>query len=78
MKLFKKKYKRSEWFEGLLLAEKLIQEGYQVNSTWDEPLWFTKLDEDCGAKMICTIRYDLSGKRDGAIDYIEHYQKYLQ
>lgn len=28
MKLFKKKYKRSAWFEGLLEAEKLFKEGF--------------------------------------------------
>lgn len=32
MKLFKKKYKRSEWFEGLLEAEELYKEGFSLNS----------------------------------------------
>jgi hypothetical protein len=45
--IFKKKYKRSDWMEGLLQAEELLKEGYTVGSTLDEPLWFTKVFE-CG------------------------------
>lgn len=76
--MFKRKYQRSEWFEGLLQAEQLIKDGYTVGSVLDEPLWFRKIAGKCGAKMLCTIGYDLSGKKDGAIDYTEHYQKYLK
>ncbi|UZS00909.1 hypothetical protein [Pseudomonas phage vB_PsaM_M1] len=75
--IFKKKYKRSAWFEGLLQAEELLKEGYQVGSTMDEPLWFTKVFE-CGAKSQTTLGYSLDGRKDGAIEYINYFNEKLK
>lgn len=75
--MFKKKqYKRSGWFEGLLDAEDMIKRGYTINHINDEPLWFTKVD-DSGIKTQYTLGYSLSGKKDGAIDYIQYKQDVL-
>lgn len=73
----KKKYKRSGWFEGLLQAEEFMKDGFSVNSTWDEPLWFTKIHE-CGSKLQYTLGYSLDGRKDGAIDYIEYKRDVLE
>ena len=75
--LFKKKYERSGWFEGLLQAEELIKDGYTTGSTLDEPLWFTKIFE-CGSKSQYTLGYSLDGRKDGAIDYIEYKRDVLE
>lgn len=32
MNLFKRKYKKSEWFEGLLEAEQHVYEGYSIDT----------------------------------------------
>ena len=42
--IFKKKYKRSEWMEGLLAGERLVAYGYRMNHKDDQPLVFYKKD----------------------------------
>lgn len=44
MLCFKKKYKRSEWMEGLLAGERLVVYGYKMNHEDDQPLFFYKKD----------------------------------
>lgn len=52
MNLFKKKYKKSEWFEGLLWAEKIVKDSglddlrYYVDGGANDPLEF---ESDRGA-----------------------------
>lgn len=42
--IFKKKYKKSEWMEGLLASERLVAYGYRMNHEDDQPLIFNKKD----------------------------------
>ena len=77
MKWFKRKYKKNAWFEGLLLAERLIQEGYVVNSVYDEPLWFV-LTTEGEVRRHQTIGYTSNGRKDGAIDYLKYFYEKLK
>ena len=77
MNWFKRKYKKSQWFERLLQAEELLKEGYEAGSTFDEPLWFTKVFE-CGSKSQTTLGYSSDGRKDGAIDYINYFNEKLK
>lgn len=64
MRLFKKKYTRSEWMEGLLEAEKFCKHsGYETAVLYlkTEVLGLDSDEHSCGWQ-----------------DYIEHYQKYFQ
>lgn len=70
MNLFKKKYKRSEWFEGLLEAEKLFQDGYVYDRSTSNYLYFQKLPYN-------TIGIPNKGMRAiGVMDYLNHREEY--
>lgn len=72
MWLKKKKIKRSDWFEGLLKAESLIQQGYElVESEYGQcdHYWFKK-----GVYFTVTSY----AHREGIEDYIDFYEKYLK
>ena len=75
--IFKKKYKRSEWMDGLLQAEQLLKEGYEIGSTLDEPLWFIRTEE-ANVRCHTTIGYNSLGRKDGAIDYINYFNEKLK
>ena len=64
MKLFKKKYERSEWFEGLLEAEEFCK-----NCDYGTTILYLKTE---------VIGLDSDECSFGWQDYIEHYQKYLK
>ena len=64
--MFKKKYKKSEWFKGLLEAEQLYKEGYRYTCHTGLEVWFSKGDSAIGISG-STLR------KVGAVDYVEHY-----
>ena len=75
MKLFKKKYKKSEWFEGLLWAEhQLWKQSYGQMFLQDtdgmggyEVLWRNRSHEEPWCILKCSREF---GK--GVIDYLEN------
>lgn len=75
MKLFKRKYKRSAWFEGLLEAERMYNDGY-VHRGVDRNLdyfWYKLEDSYVG--------FVIQGNHNrmfGAQAYINHYEKFLK
>lgn len=82
--IFKKKYKRTEWMEGLLLAEKSIKEGCSV--TIDEgvfeytfgPEFYSviNIQTECGinTRISHTGGYSPYFER-GVRDYLKHYKE---
>lgn len=73
--IFKKKYIRSEWFEGLLEAEEFIRDGYDVDKTLSKGcshIWFTKESESFG------IPLKLGERSLGVFDYLDHLENKLK
>jgi hypothetical protein len=71
--IFKRKYKRSDWMEGLLECEQLINEGYRVGNLSFAHQWFI-LD----ARAQVGIPLDNCDRIQGVIDYIHHYENKLK
>ena len=63
--MFKKKNKRSEWFQGLLQAEELYKEGYEYSFHTGLTLWFV-----CGDSRIGIPGPTM--RKVGALDYARH------
>lgn len=68
--IFKKKYKKSEWMEGLLLAEKWIQSGYDIDEV--KSLYLT--GRSCGKSGI--VYY--SWYRESYIDFVIGMSEYIK
>lgn len=75
--IFKKKYKRSEWFEGLLQTEQLIQDGFVKDTSTTAQMsgersilhfWFKHEDKPYS---IGIDGFKLEYCK-GVIDYLEH------
>lgn len=70
--MFKQKYKKSEWFKGLLEAEELYKDGYSY--TWHAEfgvwfsleVWFSKEDSVVGVGPL--------DRKVGALDYVKHFE----
>ena len=63
--MFKKKNKRSKWFQGLLEAEELYKEGYEYSFHTGLTLWFV-----CGDSRIGIPGPTM--RKVGALDYARH------
>jgi len=73
MRLFRNRTKRSEWFEGLLLAEDLYQRGYEVDrNNHSGILGFTK-----DSAISCVLDAQ-DADRNGVNDYIWYYENKLK
>lgn len=75
--IFKKKYVRSEWMEGLLEAEQLIKNGYVFQQPWSTDnvhAWFYKQEDErfIGIKTKECDRYL------GVLDYVEYHKNTLE
>ena len=69
--IFKKKYKRREWFEGLLECEELIKSGFEFKEAEDY-MWFTKQHSSFGIPKHATLRCQ------GIEDYINYFNEKLK
>lgn len=80
MNLFKKKYKKSKWFEGLLEAEKLYAEGYHYHKNDGIHMWFRLTDwHETLGDLPKYIRYRVSDPRCiGIMDYLGYREEYLK
>jgi len=83
MNLFKKKYKRSEWFEGLIAAEQLYSEDFTYHKNDGIHIWFksknlTDWHETVGA-IPSYVAYKVSDPRCiGIMDYLSYREEYLK
>jgi hypothetical protein len=83
MNLFKKKYQKSEWFEGLLDAEKLYHEGFEYHKNDGIHMWFRSKNlidwhETLGA-IPSYVAYKVSDPRCiGIADYLSYKEEYLK
>lgn len=81
MKLFKKKYERSEWFEGLLWAEHQLWKRISAEMFLQDTdgmsgygvLWRNRSHEEPWCILKCSREF---GK--GVLDYLDYYRKYFQ
>ena len=64
--MFKRKYKKSEWFKGLLEAEELYEQGFEFSYKAAWIVWFGSEDHSVG------IKCDKSPRCDGVLDYVEY------
>lgn len=83
MNLFKKKYKRSEWFKGLLEAEKLYADGYHYHKNDGIHLWFKSNSlsdwSDESGLIHSYVAYKVSDPRCiGVTDYLSYREEYLK
>lgn len=67
---FKRKYKKSEWFKGLLEAEELYKDGYSYtwHAVWHAEfgVWFSKEDSTVGVGPL--------DRKVGALDYVKYFE----
>ena len=70
--IFKRKYKWSEWLEGVMAAESLIQCGY----TYNEYMVFGSPDGNTTQSYL-NVRY-MEGRRQGCRDYLDYYENNLK
>lgn len=70
------KYKRSEWFEGLLETEDLIKRGYiphyeklNHDKVWSDYFWFHRPNE---AGIVGIHLRGKPSKLSGVCDYLDH------
>ena len=70
MSIFKRKPKRSEWFEGLLAAEEIYKNGGHLEQDSSYALWFK---ESSSSNCLVGFRKEKPDYCQGAIDYIEHH-----
>lgn len=68
--VFKRKYKRSEWFEGLLFAESCIQDGM----AYDDDLMFWNKDK---SEAFGFVQSKIE-ENWGIYDYIVYYEENLE
>ena len=83
MNLFKKKYKRSEWFEGLLAAEKLYDDDFYYHKNDGVHIWFKSKNlsdwsEDFGLIHSYTAYKVSDPKCVGIMDYLSYREEYLK
>lgn len=83
MKLFKKKYQRSEWYSGLLGAEKLFKEGYHYHKNDGVHIWFkskslSDWSEDFGLIHSYTAYKVSDPKCVGIMDYLSYREECLK
>ena len=83
MKLFKKKYERSEWFEGLLEAEKLYAEGYHYHKNDGVHIWFESNSlNDWNEEFGLIHSYEVYKVSDpqyiGVMDYLSYREEFLR
>ena len=83
MKLFKKKYERSEWFKGLLEAEKLYTDDFHYHKNDGIHIWFkskslSDWSEDFGL-IHSYVSYEISDpKCIGIMGYLRYREEYLK
>ena len=83
MNLFKKKYERSEWYQGLLAAEQLYSEDFTYHKNDGIHIWFrskslTDWHETLGA-IPSYVAYKVSDpKCIGIMDYLSYREEYLK
>lgn len=70
--IFKRKYKRSQWMEGLLECEQMIKSGYRIDNLSFAHQWFVLDDSHIG------IPLDNQERIQGVVDYIYHYENNLK
>lgn len=70
--IFKKKYVRSEWFEGLLEAEEFIKDGYIFNQKGGY-MWFTTQHSSIGVPVSANMQRIL-----GIRNYMDYYENKLK
>lgn len=76
--IFKKKYTRSEWMEGLLEAEQLIQKGFSYHKNDGCHIWFINRDklDFCYNQGFTSTTIGVPVARTqrcvGVMDYLEH------
>lgn len=70
--IFKKKYKRSEWMEGLLWAE-----GLKIDRGWSDTLIKDRA-RICMQRVGQLNVYFPDNKQEGVMDYLEYYENNLK
>ena len=73
MNVFKRKYKRSQWMEGLLECENLLQEGYEYLKNDGVHVWFDHKDVIKFAIPVRQIQRCI-----GIMDYLQYYENNLK